>query len=51
MLAKDRRALVVQDRGLHRPLQEVLRVAAEELVERVLTGHVHGQPASLAVKR
>ena len=33
--------LVVEDRLLHRPLEELGRVAAEELVERVLAGHVH----------
>ena len=32
---------VVEDRLLHGPLEELGRVAAEELVERVLTGHVH----------
>ena len=36
--------LVVEDRRLHRPLEELLRVAAEELVERVLAGDVERQP-------
>ena len=37
--------LVVEDRGLDRPLEELVRVAAEELVERVLAGDVDRQPA------
>ena len=36
---------VVEDRRLDRPLEELLRVAAEELVERVLAGDVDRQPA------
>ena len=36
---------VVEDRRLDRPLEELLRVAAEELVERVLAGDVDGEPA------
>ena len=35
--------LVVEDRLLHRPLEELGGVAAEELVERVLARHVHGE--------
>ena len=34
---------MVEDRGLDGPLEELLGVAGEELVERVLAGHVHGQ--------
>ena len=45
VLAVDQRALVVEDRGLDGALQELVGVAAEELVERVLAGDVHGQPA------
>ena len=36
---------VVEDRRLDRPLEELLRVAAEELVERVLAGDVDREPA------
>ena len=35
---------VVEDRRLDRPLEELVRVAAEELVERVLAGDVEGDP-------
>ena len=48
VLAVDQRALVVEDRRLHRALEEVVGVAAEELVERVLAGDVHGQAAPAA---
>ena len=37
--------LVVEDRGLDRALEELVGVAAEELVERVLAGDVDRQPA------
>ena len=40
---EDLLGLVVQDRRLHRPVQELVRVAAEELVQRVGAGHVQGQ--------
>jgi hypothetical protein len=35
---------VVEDRGLDRPAEELIGMAAEELVERVLAGDVYGQP-------
>ena len=38
--------LVVEDRGLDRPLQELVGMAAEELVERVLAGDVDREPAA-----
>ena len=44
--AEDLGALVVEDRGLDGALQEVVGVAAEELVERVLARDVHGQAAA-----
>ena len=44
--AEDQRALVVEDRRLHASLQEVLRVTAEELVQRVLSCQVEGQASS-----
>ena len=37
--------LVVEDRGLHRAIEEVVGVAREELVERVLAGDVERQAA------
>src|SRR5215211_3713411 len=40
--------LVIEDGPLHRPLEEVVRMAAEELVERVLAGHVHGESGGAA---
>ena len=40
--------LVVEDRGLDRPVEELVGVAAEELVERVLAGDVDRQPAAAA---
>ena len=43
--AVDQRALVVEDRRLHGAVEEVVGVAAEELVERVLARDVHRQPA------
>ena len=46
--AVDRGALVVEDGGLHRALEEVLGVAAEELVERVLAGDVDRQSTAPA---
>ncbi len=44
--AEDLRALVVEDRRLDGALQEVVGVAAEELVERVLARDVYGQAAA-----
>ena len=41
----DALVLVVEDRGLDRPVQELVGVAAEELVERVLARDVDRQPA------
>jgi hypothetical protein len=41
----DRLVLVPHDRRLDRPLEELVGVAAEELVERVLASDVDGQPA------
>ena len=38
--------LVVEDRGLDRPLQELVGMAAEELVERVLARDVDREPAA-----
>ena len=46
--AEDLGALVVEDRGLDGSLEEVVGVAAEELVERVLAGDVHRQAAAAA---
>ena len=40
--------LVVEDRRLDRPVEELVGVAAEELVERVLAGDVDGQAAPAA---
>ena len=42
--------LVVEDRPLHRTLEELVGVAAEELVERVLAGHVHREPGLTAAR-
>jgi hypothetical protein len=42
MRSVDLLGLVVEDRPLDRPFEELRRVAAEELVERVLAGDVHG---------
>ena len=39
---------MVEDRRLDGPLEELVGVAAEELVERVLAGDVHRQAASAA---
>ena len=44
--AVDQLALVVEDRRLDGPAQEVLGVPAEELVQGVLSGHVDRQPAA-----
>ena len=41
-------AFVVEDRGLDRAVDELVGVAAEELVERVLAGDVDGEPAPAA---
>ena len=43
--------LVVEDRPLHRPLEELGRVAAEELVERVLARDVHGEARCCGARR
>ena len=40
--------LVVEDRGLDRAVEELVGVAAEELVERVLARDVDGEPAAAA---
>ena len=48
MPAGDLLALVVEDRRLDRPADELVRVAAEELVERVLAGDVDGEAAAPA---
>ena len=40
--------LVVEDRRLDRPVEELVGVAAEELVERVLARDVHREPAAAA---
>ena len=40
--------LVVEDRGLDRAVEELVGVAAEELVERVLAGDVDGKAAPAA---
>ncbi len=42
--------LVVEDRLLHGPLEELVGVAAEELVEGVLARHVHRQPGAAAAR-
>ncbi len=46
----DRLVLVPDDRRLDRPLEELVRVAAEELVERVLAGDVDGQAAAATAR-
>ena len=43
VLGVDLGALVVEDRGLHRSTEELVRVTAEELIERVLAGEEHRQ--------
>ena len=40
--------LVVEDRGLDRAVEELVRVAAEELVQRVLARDVDGEAAAAA---
>ena len=42
---------VVEDRGLDRPVEELLRVPAEELVERVVAGHVQREAAAARAAR
>ena len=42
--------LVVEDGRLDGAVEELLRVAAEELVERVVAGHVQGQPRIAAAR-
>ena len=44
----DRLVLVVEDRRLDRALEELVGVAAEELVQRVLAGDVDRQAAPAA---
>ena len=44
----DALALVVEDRALDRTVEELVGVAAEELVECVIAGHVHGEPGLAA---
>ncbi len=48
VLAEDLRARGVDDRRLDRAVQELLGVAGEELVERVLAGDVDGEAAAAA---
>ena len=48
VLGVDLGVLRVDDRGLDRAAQELVRVPAEELVERVLAGDVDRQPATAA---
>ena len=43
-------AFVVEDRRLDRAVDELVGVAAEELVERVLAGDVDGEPAAAAAR-
>ena len=45
VLPVDQRRGVIEDRRLDRAVQELVGVAAEELVERVLAGQEHGQAA------
>ena len=51
VLAVDQRALVVEDGGLDGTLEELVGVAAEELVERVLAGEEHRQPVAAPLDR
>ena len=46
----DRLVLVVHDRRLDGPVEELLGMAAEELVERVLAGDVDGEAAAAAAR-
>ena len=48
--AVDLLVLVVEDRRLDGAVEELVGVAAEELVERVLAGDVDGQPAAAAAR-
>ena len=48
VLRVDLLVLVVEDRGLDGPVEELVRVAAEELVERVLARDEDGEPAAAA---
>ncbi len=41
---EDLLGLVVEDRRLHRPVEELVGVAARELVKRIAPGHEEGQP-------
>src|SRR5919108_227624 len=40
--------LVIEDGALDRALEELVRMAAEELIERVLTRDVQGEPGTAA---
>jgi hypothetical protein len=40
----------IEDRGLDGPVEELVGVAAEELVERVVAGHVDREPAPAAAR-
>ena len=51
MLHLDLLGAVVEDRRLDRPLEELVRMAAEELVERVLAGDVDGEARGAAAAR
>ncbi len=46
----DRLVLVVEDRRLDGPVEELVGVAAEELVQRVLARDVDRQPAAAAAR-
>ena len=48
VLGVDLLVLVVEDRVLDRAVEELVGVAAEELVERVLARDVDGEPAAAA---
>ena len=48
VLGEDLGAVRVEDRGLDGPAEELVGVPAEELVERVLAGDVHREPAAAA---
>src|SRR4051794_10702615 len=50
MLCGDLLGGVVEDRGLDGAAEELLRMAAEELVERVLPGDVDGESAAAAAR-
>src|SRR5881227_2229553 len=48
MLGVDLRATRIEDGGFDRPIQELVRMATEELIKGILAGHVYGQPAAAA---